>query len=136
MSEQPPLSLWPWMMPRYTAPGVTMKAIAADVARRYGLEPSDLHIRTKRNDICHPRQVAMVEMLRAGKSTTQAARFFGLDHTCAINARDSVNRRRALSRLDIQAEDQQAESSAGRKAYAEAMGWPAVAGRTTGGVRA
>lgn len=130
---QQPLSLWPYRMPRWTQPNPTMKAIAADVAQRYGLKPTDLHIKTRRYDICRPRQVAMVEMMRAGKSATRAAGYFGLDHTCAINARDSlaVREHRAMSLVD-QAEELQAAYSERRREYAEALGLPTTCGRRTG----
>jgi chromosomal replication initiation ATPase DnaA len=85
MTERP-LSLWPERSPTK----LTMRAIAEEVASRYRVSVAAMKVRDRRRAVAHPRQEAMDAMCEAGFSTTQAAGFFGMDHSTAVHARQAV----------------------------------------------
>jgi len=88
------LSLWKGHIARRP----TRREIAQEAARRHGLTFEELTSRSAAPRIAHPRQEAMFEMLCAGHTKADIARFFRLDRSCVYHASKAIP-----ARLEAQA---------------------------------
>ena len=82
-----PLSLWPYLLPRWDQADVTMKMVITHVSRRTGISPEDIRGRSRVGQIPAARHEAIALMLNAGKTVNQVSRFMGMDHSSVIYAR-------------------------------------------------
>ena len=88
----------------FAIPGTTT-AIPPDeiinrVARRYGLQASDILSKTRRQPIAEARQYAMFELHnQLGMNYTAIGNFFGMDHATVIHACNVIETRKSLNQL-------------------------------------
>ena len=82
----------------------TIETIEEVVCKVRGIDPEDLHRRTRRREICETRQIVMYFAVLDKHTQAFTSRYFGLEHCSAIHARKNVERLVSVDkaiRLDV-----------------------------------